>query len=104
MKSIAFIIICFAVLSPAKGRDIRDIYPGNWVETFVSNGTYHTINAFVYKHTWADFPDFGKDCTAYINAGGLLIESPYFEGDIKITIKAVPESTPQERDVLKGGL
>ena len=70
-----------------------------------SNGTFHTINVvFVYQHVWIDFPDFGKQCTAYINAGGVLVESPYFEGEIQLVVHASRGSTPQQKDDLKGVL
>jgi hypothetical protein len=84
--------------------DERGVFEKSGIEILFSKGTFHVINALFYKHTWIDFPDFGKECTAYINSGGVLLESPYFEGEIRLSIFARLYSTPQERDDLKGVL
>ena len=97
--------MCILVaLSPAKGRVLSEKGPSSpeVVERLVYNGTFHTVNAVVYKHTWADFPDFGKECTAYINVGGVNIESPYMQGKIQLSINGAP--TLQQRDIMKGVL
>ena len=98
MNYIALVCI-LAALSPAKGRVLTEKNSG--VEKLSYNGTFHTINAIFYKHTWIDFPDFGKECTAYLNVGGVLIESPYMKGKIELRIGA---PTLQQRDTLKGVL
>ena len=100
MSYIALVCILVA-LSPVKGRVLSEQDPSSPYEVYY-NGTFHTINAIVYKHTWADFPDFGKECTAYINVGGVNIESPYMQGKIQLSINGAP--TLQQRDTLKGVL
>ena len=100
MRYIALVCILVA-LSPVKGRVLSE-KTSPVVEKLVYNGTFHTINAIVYKHTWVDFPDFGKECTAYINAGGVNIESPYMQGEMQLRITGAP--TLQQRDTLKGVL
>ena len=103
MIYIALVCILMA-LSSAKGRVLSEKSPSSLegVESLVYKGTFHTINAVVYKHTWADFPDFGKECTAYLNVGGLNIESPYMQGEMQLRIGGA--STLQQRDTLKGVL
>ena len=103
MNYIALVCI-LAALSPAKGRVLSEKGPSSLggVEKLVYNGTFHSINAILYKHTWAEFPDFGKECTAYLNVGGLSISSPYMQGDMQLQITGAP--TLQQRDALKGAL
>ena len=103
MNYIALVCI-LAALSPAKGRVLSEKGPSSLggVEKLVYNGTFHSINAILYKHTWAEFPDFGKECTAYLNVGGLSISSPYMQGDMQLQITGAP--TLQQRDTLKGVL
>ena len=99
MRYIALACILLA-LSPAKGRVLSEKNPV--VEKLSYNGTFHSINAFFYKHTWIEFPDFGRKCTAYINVGGLNIESPYMQGEMQLQIDGAP--TLQQRDILKSFL
>ena len=108
MKYTAFaIFVILAALSPAKGRMLSEkaesppIDPDNY-NVISYNGTYDTKNFLLYKQTRAYFPDFGKNCTAYINIGGILIESPYMEGEIQLRIIFL--QTSQHRDALKSVL
>ena len=87
MKYTAFTILVFlAALSPAEGRVLSEKTSPR--ERFLSRkdliyyGTYHSISALVYKHTWAEFPDFGEECTAYIHVGGAILNLLYSEGTI----------------------
>ena len=84
MKYTAFTILVFlAALSPAEGRVLSEkASPREKHADLIYYGTYHSISALVYKHTWAEFPDFGEECTAYIHVGGVILDFLYWEGNI----------------------
>ena len=94
MKHLIFVVfVLLATLLPTEGRvllydedeDDEPVYPPDRIfQTFSHHGRFKAVNLFVYKHTWATFSDFGSECKAYVNVGGLLLDSPYLQGDVNL--------------------
>ena len=104
MRSI-IIFSLLAILSPIQGRMLSQEFIDDGLEHRYDvkyDGTFRMINALAYKHIRADFPVFGNKCSAYVNGGGINVNSPYMEGMARLTI--VGSNTPQERDDLKSRL